>query len=93
MTVFLSLINRVGTITKIQSDTPIQCSRCNPVGDNVTWPRITLQKNTLILVTILPTGQDRNRNQCIICNVTKYTCILVTILPEADVSPIHLVPQ
>ena len=22
----------------------LQCSRCDPVGDNVTWPRITLQK-------------------------------------------------
>ena len=22
----------------------VQCSRCDPVGDNVTWPRITLQK-------------------------------------------------
>jgi hypothetical protein len=62
------------------------CRRCDPVGDNVTWPRITLQKQ-IDFVTILPRlicpGQDRNRNQCVIFNVTKYTCILVMILPEA----------
>ena len=64
----------------------LQCRRCDPVGDNVTWPRITLQKQ-IDFVTILPRlicpGQDRNRNQCVIFNVTKYTCILVMILPEA----------
>ena len=28
----------------------IQCSRCDPVGDNVTWPRITLQKTHWFLL-------------------------------------------
>jgi hypothetical protein len=28
---------------KVNKD-DIQCSRCDPVGDNVTWPRITFQK-------------------------------------------------
>ena len=38
----------------------VQCSRCEPVGDNVTWPRITLKKQqhnakyTQVFVTILP---------------------------------------
>jgi hypothetical protein len=27
-----------------QRTSPLQCSRCDPVGNNVTWPRITLQK-------------------------------------------------
>ena len=45
--------------------------------------------NTFILVTVMPKhkcpGQDRNRNQCIICNVAKYTCIPVGTLPEASI--------
>ena len=68
----------------------IQCRRCDPVGCNVTWPRITLQNTHWFLLRSCPDmprhkcpGQDCNRNQCIICNVTKYTCIHVTILPEA----------
>jgi hypothetical protein len=33
----------------------IQCSRCDPVVDNVTWPtQDNVTKNTLISVTILP---------------------------------------
>ena len=100
--------------------TLLQCRRCNPVGDNVTWPRITLQKThwfllqscqvyTLVFVTFMPRhkiyasgnivtrmhvyfatlqiihwfllrscpghlclgmpGQDRNKNQCVFCNI------------------------
>ena len=28
----------------------VQCSRCDPGGDNVTWPRITLQKTQAFLL-------------------------------------------
>jgi hypothetical protein len=53
------------------------------VGDNVTWPRITLQKTQSFLLQSCPgmprhkgPGQDLNINQCSICKVTKYTCII-----------------
>ena len=32
----------------------IQCRRCDPVGDNVTWPRITLQKTHWLLLRSCP---------------------------------------
>ena len=51
-----------------------QCSCCNPVGDNITWPRIKLQKNKLIFYN--------HAKACMNCTITNYTSFFVTIMPR-----------
>ena len=55
------------------------CHKTNSVVDAVRWGESLPGPGKCIYVLIMPRhkypGHDHNRNQCIICNITKYTCI------------------